>query len=391
MIACVNPVLALHIYGVRMMGVSLIVIVVIVTALAFDFTNGFHDTANAMATSIATGALKPKVAVAISAVLNLGGAFLSVEVAKTISSGIVDEGRISPAIIFGGLVGAIIWNLATWLLGLPSSSSHALFGGLIGATWVASGSSAVHFTTVVEKVLIPAVASPLVAGVVAGLATFIAYKLTRRTDSTTRTAGFRAGQIVSASLVSLAHGTNDAQKTMGIITLTLITAGSLAPGSQPPVWVIICAGTAIALGTYLGGWRIIRTLGKGITDIESPQGFAAEAAAAATILTSSNVGFALSTTHVCSGGVIGSGIGKRLAEVRWGTAGRMVIAWLLTLPAAAVVGALAGETASQGTAGTIIVALIAVAIAAGIYMMSRRNPVHADNVNDVPELATTGS
>ncbi|WP_132123021.1 inorganic phosphate transporter [Actinocrispum wychmicini] len=373
------------------MGVSLIVIVVIVTALAFDFTNGFHDTANAMATSIATGALKPKVAVAISAVLNLGGAFLSVEVAKTISSGIVDEGRISPAIIFGGLVGAIIWNLATWLLGLPSSSSHALFGGLIGATWVASGSSAVHFTTVVEKVLIPAVASPLVAGVVAGLATFIAYKLTRRTDSTTRTAGFRAGQIVSASLVSLAHGTNDAQKTMGIITLTLITAGSLAPGSQPPVWVIICAGTAIALGTYLGGWRIIRTLGKGITDIESPQGFAAEAAAAATILTSSNVGFALSTTHVCSGGVIGSGIGKRLAEVRWGTAGRMVIAWLLTLPAAAVVGALAGETASQGTAGTIIVALIAVAIAAGIYMMSRRNPVHADNVNDVPELATTGS
>jgi PiT family inorganic phosphate transporter len=375
------------------MDVSLIVIVVITTALAFDFTNGFHDTANAMATSIATGALKPKVAVAISAVLNLGGAFLSIEVAKTISGGIVDETRISPAIIFGGLVGAIVWNLATWLLGLPSSSSHALFGGLIGATWVASGSDAVHFTTVVEKVLIPAVASPIIAGVVALIATYLAYKLTQRAKDNTRTAGFRAGQIATASLVSLAHGTNDAQKTMGIITLTLITAGSLAPGSQPPLWVIITAGSAIALGTYLGGWRIIRTMGKGITDIETPQGFSAEASAAAVILTSSHVGFALSTTHVCSGGVIGSGIGKRLAEVRWGTAGRMVIAWVLTLPAAAIVGALAGETASQGTLGTVIVAILAVAIAAGIYLASRRNPIHADNVNEVRALATasTGS
>ncbi|MEV4320177.1 inorganic phosphate transporter [Actinocrispum sp. NPDC049592] len=373
------------------MDVSLIVIVVIVTALAFDFTNGFHDTANAMATSIATGALKPKIAVTISAVLNLGGAFLSIEVAKTISGGIVDESRISPAVIFGGLVGAIIWNLATWLLGLPSSSSHALFGGLIGATWVASGSGAVHFSTVVEKVLIPAVASPIIAGVVATIATYLAYKLTTRTNPDTRTAGFRAGQVVSASLVSLAHGTNDAQKTMGIITLTLITAGSLAPGSQPPLWVILAAGTAIALGTYLGGWRIIRTMGKGITDIETPQGFSAEASAAAVILTSSHVGFALSTTHVCSGGVIGSGIGKRLAEVRWGTAGRMAIAWLLTLPAAAIVGALAGEIASQGTLGTVVVAIVAVAIAGGIYAASRRNPINAENVNEVPALATTGS
>jgi inorganic phosphate transporter, PiT family len=373
------------------MDVSLIVIVVIVTALAFDFTNGFHDTANAMATSIATGALKPKVAVGISAVLNLGGAFLSIEVAKTISSGIVDEAKIGPAVIFGGLVGAIVWNLATWLLGLPSSSSHALFGGLIGATWVASGSDAVHFGTVVEKVLVPAVASPLIAGVVAMLATYLAYRLTQRTHEKTRTAGFRTGQIVTASLVSLAHGTNDAQKTMGIITLTLITSGSLAPGSRPPLWVIITAGSAIALGTYLGGWRIIRTMGKGITDIESPQGFAAEAAAAATILTSSHVGFALSTTHVCSGGVIGAGIGKRLAEVRWGTAGRMVIAWVLTLPAAAIVGALAGELSSQGTAGTVVVALAAVAIAGGIYMASRRNPIDASNVNDVPALVPVGS
>jgi inorganic phosphate transporter, PiT family len=373
------------------MDVSLIVIVVITTALAFDFTNGFHDTANAMATSIATGALKPKVAVAISAVLNLVGAFLSIEVAKTISGGIVDETRIGPAVIFGGLVGAIVWNLATWLLGLPSSSSHALFGGLIGATWVASGSDAVHFATVVEKVLIPAVASPIIAGVVATIATFLAYKLTQRSKDTTRTVGFRTGQVVSASLVSLAHGTNDAQKTMGIITLTLITAGSLAPGASPPLWVIITAGSAIALGTYLGGWRIIRTMGKGITDIESPQGFAAEASAAAVILTSSHVGFALSTTHVCSGGVIGAGIGKRLAEVRWGTAGRMAVAWLLTLPAAAVVGALAGELATQGTTGTVIVAVLAVIIAGGIYAASRRNPIHAGNVNDVPAMAPAGS
>jgi len=371
---------------------DVIVVVVVVTALAFDFTNGFHDTANAMATSIATGALKPKVAVAISAVLNLGGAFLSIEVAKTISSGIVDEGRISPAVVFGGLVGAIVWNLLTWLVGLPSSSSHALFGGLIGATWVAAGSDAVHFTTVVEKVLIPAVASPLIAGVVAGLATYLAYRMTQKTPDRTRTVGFRTGQIVSASLVSLAHGTNDAQKTMGIITLTLITAGTLAPGATPPVWVILCAGAAIALGTYLGGWRIIRTLGKGITDIESPQGFAAEAAAAATILTSSHVGFALSTTHLCSGGVIGSGIGKRLAEVRWSKAGQMAIAWLLTLPAAALVGALAGEVASQGDIGTIIVAVLAVAIATGIYLASRRNPIDASNVNDVPAtLAPVGA
>jgi PiT family inorganic phosphate transporter len=363
---------------------SLIVLVVVVTALAFDFTNGFHDTANAMATSIATGALRPKVAVGMSAVLNLAGAFLSIEVAKTISSGIVDETRISPAIIFGGLVGAVIWNLATWLLGLPSSSSHALFGGLIGATWVASGADAVHFTTVVEKILIPAVASPLIAGVVAAIATYLAYTITRHTTQSTRTRGFRVGQIASASLVSLAHGTNDAQKTMGVITLTLITAGSLPAGSQPPLWVILSAGLAISLGTYLGGWRIIRTLGKGITDIESPQGFSAETSAAAVILTSSQLGFALSTTHVCSGGVIGAGVGKRLAEVRWGTAGRMAIAWLLTLPAAAVVGALAGEIASQGTVGTLGVAVVAVAIAAGIYVASRSNPVSANNVNDVP-------
>ncbi|GAA3029526.1 inorganic phosphate transporter [Actinokineospora globicatena] len=364
------------------MDVSLIVVVVVITALAFDFTNGFHDTANAMATSIATGALKPKEAVGIAAVLNLVGAFLSIEVAKTISSGIVDETRIGPAVIFGGLVGAIVWNLLTWLVGLPSSSSHALFGGLIGAVWVASGSDAVRFTTVLEKVVVPAVASPLIAGLVAMIATFLAYRITHRTGEDTRRRGFRVGQVVTASLVALAHGTNDAQKTMGVITLTLITAGSLPAAAGPPLWVIISAGSAIALGTYLGGWRIIRTMGRGITDIGPPQGFAAEASAAAVILTSSHVGFALSTTHVVSGGVIGSGVGRRLAEVRWSTAGRMVVAWALTLPAAALVGAGAGWVAGTGAAGTVIVAIAAAAICGGIYWLSRRNPISAHNVND---------
>ena len=373
------------------MHVSLIVVIVVITALSFDFTNGFHDTANAMATSIATGALKPRVAVAISAVLNVIGAFLSVKVASTISSGIVDETKFhastGPYIIFGALIGAVIWNLLTWYLGLPSSSSHALFGGLIGATWIAVGTNAVHFSTIVQKVLIPAVVSPLVAGVVAMVATWGAYKITERAKKETVGRGFRAGQTVSASLVSLAHGTNDAQKTMGIITLTFVIAGIQPKGSTPMLWVIIACGAAIGLGTFLGGWRIIRTLGKGITDVESPQGFAAETSAAAAILASSHLGFALSTTHVCSGGVIGSGVGRKLAEVRWGKAGQMAIAWVLTLPAAAIVGALAGKVASGGAVGTIIVAIVGLAIAGGIFAASRRNPVTAHNVNDAAPVA----
>jgi PiT family inorganic phosphate transporter len=368
------------------MDVSLIVVVVVMTALVFDFTNGFHDTANAMATSIATGALRPRVAVGVAAVLNLVGAFLSVEVARTISDGIVDEGQITPTVIFGGLVGAIVWNLATWLLGLPSSSSHALFGGLIGATWVASGMDAVNFPTVLAKILSPALVAPLVAAIAATVATYLAYTITRRTRDDTRTRGFRAGQVVTASLVALAHGTNDAQKTMGVITLTLITAGSLPPGARPPLWVIVTAGTAIALGTYLGGWRIIRTMGTGITDIQTPQGFAAETSATAVILTSSHVGFALSTTHVVSGGVVGAGLGRRLAKVRWGTAGRIVVAWVLTLPAAALVGALSGRVAQTGAAGTVAVALVAATVGTGIYLASRRNPISAHNVNDTHQV-----
>jgi inorganic phosphate transporter, PiT family len=370
---------------------SLIVLAVIITALLFDFTNGFHDTANAMATSVATGALAPRVAVAVSAVLNLVGAFLSTEVAKTISSGLVDEAKISPTVIFAGLVGAILWNLATWYFGLPSSSSHALFGGLIGATWVAAGGGAIKFAALVTAVVLPALAAPVVAGLAAMAATFLAYKITAtgRPDVVAR--GFRAGQVVSASMVSLAHGTNDAQKTMGVITLTLITAGALPSNSGPPAWVIGLAGLAIALGTYLGGWRIIRTLGKGLYDMETTQGFAAESASTATILVSSHLGFALSTTQVASGSIFGAGAGKRLAEVRWSVAGRMVIAWVLTLPSAALVGALAGGLADTGLAGTLIVALVAVALAAGIYVASRRQPVGAHNVNDVPATASTST
>jgi len=364
--------------------VSVLVAVVVVTALIFDFTNGFHDTANAMATSIATGALRPRVAVALAAVLNLVGAFLSVEVAKTISGGLVDEAAITPAVVFGGLVGAIVWNLLTWYVGLPSSSSHALFGGLIGATWVAAGSDAVRFAKLLEKVLVPAVAAPLIAGLAGMIATYLAFRITRRATASRTPRGFRIGQIASASLLSLAHGTNDAQKTMGIITLTLISAGSLPKDAGPPVWVIVSAGVAIALGTYLGGWRIIRTLGRGITDIGAPQGFAAQASATAVILTSSHLGIALSTTHVCSGGILGAGLGTPQAKVQWRTAGRMVLAWVITLPAAGLAGALAGSVAESGTVGTVAVAVAGLAFGAAIYLRSRRNVVGAHNVNDIP-------
>ena len=359
---------------------STLVIAVVLTALVFDFTNGFHDTANAMATSIATGALRPRVAVVLAGVLNLVGAFLSVQVALTISSGLVDEARITPAVIFGGLVGAILWNLVTWLLGLPSSSSHALFGGLIGATWVFAGTGAINFSTVAGKVLLPLALSPVVAGVVALSATWIAYRIAARGDRRTITRGFQRAQIVSASMIALAHGTNDAQKTMGVITLTLITVGLLPAHSAPPLWVVVAAGLAIAAGTAMGGWRIIHTLGRRISDIESPQGFAAETASAAVILSAAHLGFALSTTQVASGAVLGSAAGRRAGPVHWRVAGRMVAVWLLTLPAAATVGALAAWVAARGTVGTVLVGAVLIVASAGIYGLSRRTPVTAATV-----------
>ncbi|MGX2997957.1 anion permease [Streptomyces sp. JNUCC 64] len=366
-----------------MENITLLLGIVIVTALVFDFTNGFHDTANAMATTISTGAMKPKTAVAMSAVLNLVGAFLSVEVAKTISGGMINEDGISPEVIFAALVGAILWNLLTWLLGLPSSSSHALFGGLIGAAVMSAGWDSVNGSTVVTKVLIPAVAAPLVAGVAAMLATRLTYKIGAKADDKATSKGYRIGQISSAGLVSLAHGTNDAQKTMGVITLALVTGGVLVPGSNPPFWVIASAGIAIALGTYLGGWRIIRTMGKGLTDLQPPQGFAAQTSAATVILASSHLGFSLSTTQSCSGAVMGAGLGRKGGVVRWSTATRMFVAWGLTLPAAAVVGALAELLTKQGTWGVIATGALLIGGSTAIWIISRREVVDHTNVNDV--------
>ncbi|KYH43924.1 inorganic phosphate transporter [Branchiibius sp. NY16-3462-2] len=377
-----------------------ILLLVVVTALAFDFTNGFHDTGNAMATSIATGALKPKVAVGISAVLNLVGAFLSVEVAATITkdvlkiqtkSGALIEGLSAEKamiIIFAGLVGGILWNLTTWLLGLPSSSSHALFGGLIGSGLAAIGTSGINWNGLVSKVIIPAFLSPFIAGLVAAIGTWIIYRITNPVRTDRKDRGFRYGQIGSASLVSLAHGTGDAQKTMGVIALALIAHGSLTTQSIEdnglPVWIIFSCGLAIAVGTYLGGWRIIRTLGKGLVEIESPQGMAAEASSAAIILTSSHFGMALSTTQVATGSILGSGVGKPGATVRWGVAGRMVAAWLTTIPAAAVVGAATYFIAHLigGVAGAITVFVILVAAAGFLYRRSQLQKVDASNVND---------
>ena len=361
-----------------------IVGLVIVTALTFDFTNGFHDTANAMATSIATGALKPKTAVIAAGTLNLVGAFLSVEVAKTISGGLINEQvvTIAPEFILAGLIGAIIWNLLTWLVGLPSSSSHALFGGLVGAVIIGAGVEGVNFGAVITKILVPALVSPVVAGLAAFCAVKLIFTVVKHMSEKQVESGFRHGQTVTACLVALSHGTNDAQKTMGIITLTLIAVGLQPSGSGPELWVVAICGLAIAAGTYMGGWRVIRTLGKGLTEISTPQGFAAEAASATTILVSSHLGFALSTTQVCSGSIIGTGLGKKGNLVNWGVAARMAIAWLVTFPAAGIVGALACALAKTGVWGTVATVAIAVFVALVIFRLSKRNPVNSGNVND---------
>lgn len=365
-----------------------VVVLVIAAALTFDFTNGFHDTANAMATSIATGALKPKTAVVAAGCLNLVGAFLSTEVAKTISGGIINEQAvtIAPEFIFAGLAGAIVWNLVTWLVGLPSSSSHALFGGLVGAVIVGAGVAGVNFFMVLTKVLIPALISPVIAGATAFIAVKLIFLIVRSLDERYVESGFRHGQTVTACLVALSHGTNDAQKTMGIITLTLIATGAQASGTGPQLWVVAICGFSIALGTYMGGWRVIRTLGKGLTEISTPQGFAAEASSAATILVSSHMGFALSTTQVCSGSIIGSGLGKAGGEVNWKVAGRMLIAWIVTFPAAGLVGAAACALAKLGLGGVIGVLLIGLAAGFVILRLSKRNPVNAMNVNDKSDV-----
>ncbi|MDP9887773.1 inorganic phosphate transporter [Pseudarthrobacter enclensis] len=377
------------------MDITFMVALVIALALFFDFTNGFHDTANAMATPIATGAIKPKTAVALAAVLNLVGAFLSTEVAKTVSGGIIREGsggvQITPEIIFAGLMGAVLWNMITWLKGLPSSSSHALFGGLIGAAVVGAGFSSVNFESLVQKVILPAVFAPVIAGLAAYVCTRLAYALTARHDPETGTkltqkrGGFRTGQVFTSSLVALAHGTNDAQKTMGIITLVLIAAGSQAPGSGPQLWVITACALAIAVGTYAGGWRIIRTMGSGLTEVKPAQGFAAETSTASAILASSHLGFALSTTQVASGSVIGSGMGRRGTTVRWNLVGKIALGWLFTLPAAGVVGALTALLVKTGAVGVLIAAVAGSAAVLFMFFYSRKSSVSHQNAVEVEE------
>jgi inorganic phosphate transporter, PiT family len=329
---------------------DVIMVIVVGTALAFDFTNGFHDTANVVATSISTRAMAPRLAIAYASVLNFAGAFLSIAVAATIAQDVVASDAITPTVVFAGLIGAISWNLITWYYGLPSSSSHALIGGVVGAAFVAGGADAVVGEGILGKVLIPAVIAPVLAFVVGGIGIVICYRTVGRLRPGPVTRGYKLGQIASGGLLALAHGTNDAQKTMGVITLALIANGNLPADADPPTWVIIAAATAISLGTYSGGWRIIRTMGTRIIKMDPAQGFSAQGAGAAVILASSHYGFPLSTTQVISGGVMGAGAGKRLSAVRWGVAGNIVAAWLLTLPAAAAIGAITyGVTRVFGT------------------------------------------
>ncbi len=386
------------------MGSELVLILVVIAGFSFDFTNGFHDTANAMATSIATGALKPKVAVIISACLNFAGAFISISVAATIAKGIV-----SPKVLVGGdglelvlaaLIGAMTWNLITWYFTIPSSSSHALIGGVIGATIVATASSDVNWHNLVQTVIVPALLSPFICGGVAALGTYMAYRLIRRLGQKEARTGYRYGQICSASLVSLAHGTNDAQKTMGVISLALIAHGDISAAHfSVPFWVKLGCALSIALGTASGGWRIINTMGNRITNVESPQGFAAESSSAAVILASSYYGYPLSTTQVVSGGVLGAGLGKKVDSVHWNVIGQMVSAWILTMPGAGILGGVAWAIAdlfgAHNNVGALVIVGLAAAGAFGLWTLSKRNPVHAadldrTNVSVVEEAEESG-
>jgi PiT family inorganic phosphate transporter len=347
------------------MGDDIVLVIVVATALAFDFTNGFHDTANVVATSISTKAMSPRIAVTYAAILNFVGAFISLEVAATVAEDVVEAGAVTPTVVFAGLIGAIAWNLITWYYGLPSSSSHALIGGVVGSTIAAVGTGAVLFEGVLGEVLVPAVVAPIVAFVVGAIAIVASYRIVGRLRPGPVTRGYRLGQTITGGLLALAHGTNDAQKTMGVITLALVANGTLAADAGVPFWVVVSAAAAIAFGTYSGGWRIIRTMGMRIIKMDPAQGFSAQAASSAVILASSYVGFPLSTTQVISGGVIGAGAGKRLSASRWGMASNVALAWLLTLPAAAGIGAAAYGVArafGDGAVGTIVVTTVAAAL-----------------------------
>jgi PiT family inorganic phosphate transporter len=373
------------------MGSEIIVVIVVATALIFDFTNGFHDTANVVATSISTRAMPPRVAVGYAAILNFVGAFISLEVAATVANDVVsvDANSVGLLAVFGGLVGAIAWNLITWYFGLPSSSSHALIGGMVGAVFVAEGHENVFFQEgILGKVMIPALVAPVLAFIVGGLAIVVLYRVVGRLRPGPVTGGFRFGQVISGGMLALAHGTNDAQKTMGVITLALVANGTLSGDEfHVPDWVVISAATAIALGTYVGGWRIIKTMGSRIHKMDAAQGFAAQGAGSTVILAASHVGFPLSTTHTISGAVIGSGAAKRLSAVRWGVAGNIVLAWILTLPAAAVIGGftfLVTRAFGTGAVGPIVVST-AIVVGAAVLFARRSREGAAPGVVPAPE------
>jgi PiT family inorganic phosphate transporter len=369
---------------------DIIVVLVVAVALVFDFTNGFHDTANAMATTIATGALKPKVAVGIAAVLNLVGAFISISVAATVAKGIVDAGIVTTTTIYAGLIGAITWNLVTWWFGIPSSSSHALIGGMIGGALAAVGSKGVEWHGVLSKVIVPALIAPVLAGFVALGATYIVYRLIRQFAKDRAERGFRWAQVASSSMVALAHGTNDAQKTMGVISLALIANGNQsADNFDVKTWVVVACGLAIASGTYTGGWRIIKTLGTKVTEVRPPQGFSSEEVAATVILASSHFGYPLSTTHVVSGAVTGSGVGRPGARVDWSVAGRIVMGWLLTLPAAGLTAAVVfwiTDLLGDGAVGPIAVTVI---LAIACFALWRANMASKVDPDDIIQKPTT--
>jgi PiT family inorganic phosphate transporter len=347
------------------MGADVVIVIVVATALVFDFTNGFHDTANVVATSISTHAMPPRIAVAYAALFNFVGAFISLAVAATVATGVVNADVITPTVVFAGLVGAIAWNLATWYFALPSSSSHALIGGVVGSAFAAAGADAVLGDGLLGKVLIPAVIAPIAAFAVGAISINLVYGIVGRERPGPVNRGFRFGQVISGGMLALAHGTNDAQKTMGVITLALIANGNLSSNADVPTWVVISAASAIALGTYVGGWRIIRTTGTRIIKMDAAQGFSAQGAGAAVILASSHYGFPLSTTHVINGGVMGAGAGKQVSAVRWGVAGNIVVAWLLTLPAAALIGGATYGFSSifgDGAAGPVLITVLALAL-----------------------------
>jgi len=346
-------------------------VAVVVVALFFDFTNGFHDAANAIATSVSTRALSPRAAVALAAVLNFLGAFVSLEVAATVAKGIVDADVITLDVVLAGLVGAIAWNLFTWFLGLPTSSSHALIGGVAGSAIAANGFDVILWDGMVEKVMIPSLAAPVFGLVTAAVLIVVLLWLVRSRSPGLVNRVYRRAQIVSAGFVAFTHGTNDAQKTMGIMTLGLIAAGELdADEFDVPLWVIVSAALAMAAGTYAGGWRIIRTLGQRIAHLEPIQGFAAEAATASILWTTAHAGFPVSTTHTITGSVMGAGASRGLSAVRWGIAGNILLAWVMTVPMAGSVGA-AMELVTRIPGGDLVVLGLAAAIA-GLAFYGRR-------------------